>query len=194
MKLTWAWPEGLSWVQVTARLDKEPDNPDLNAPGEQWSWWISRAQYDRHGFTKPIVGNPDQLYVRLFPSVRHGDHWLYNLYMTPVKLQVKPTRTVTYRLRHDPGGDHELEVEAQGLKALPMLQIAMSNSPTPDPTTASPVGWVEERHRASDGMYRVPLASANWRAPAFLTLTPASKDDAQWLKLVPEGGKTIQVA
>ncbi len=194
LRLTWAWPDGLNWVQVTARLDKEATDPDLNAPGQQWSWWISRAQYERHGFVKPVVGSPEQFYVRLFPSVRHGDHWLYNLYMTPVKLLVKPSHTVTYRLRHNADGEHELEVDAQGLTALPVLQIGMSNSPTPDLATTSPVGWVEERHRGADGIYRVPLASASWRAPAFLTLAPVSKEDAQWLKLVPEGGKTIQVA
>ena len=191
LRLTWTWPEGLNWVEVTARVDKYAEDPGPNIAG-QWSWWISRAQYDRHGFAKAVAGGPDQLYVRIFPSVRHGADWLYNLYMAPVRLIVKPARTVTYRLRNGANGEHELEVDAQGLKGLPTLQIAMSNNPTPDPASASPVGWVEEKHRGTDGKYRVPLQLAGWRAPAFLTLAPASKEDSQWLKLVPEGGKTIQ--
>jgi|GEM_PF-5016459 len=193
LRLTWAWPEGLNWVEVTARPDKYADDPGPNIPG-QWSWWISRAQYDRHGFAKAVAGSPEQLYVRIFPSVRHGADWLYNLYMTPVQLIVKPARTVTYRLRDASNGEHELEVDAKGLKGLPTLQIIISNTLTPDSTSSNPVGWVEEKHRGSDGVYRVPLHLAGWRAPAFLTLTPASKEDSQWLKLVPEGGKTIQVA
>jgi hypothetical protein len=195
LRLTWTWPEGLNWVQVVARLDKYADDPDASLPG-QWCWWISRAQYERHGFAKSVAGTPEQLYVRLFPSVRHGDKWLYNLYMLPVRLTVKPARTVTYRLRKDANGEHELEVDAQALSALPVLQIAMSNNPTLDATlgNASPVGWVEEKHRGADGAYRVPLNLSGWRAPAYLAVAPASKEDAQWLHLVPEGGKTIQVA
>lgn len=193
LRLTWTWPDGLNWVQVVARLDKYAEDPDASAPG-QWSWWISRAQYERHGFAKSMAGTPEQLYVRLFPSVRHGDKWLYNLYMLPVRLIVKPASTVTYRLRKDANGEHELEVDAQALKALPVLQIAMSNNPSLEVGGVSPVGWVEEKHRGADGVYRVPLNLSGWRAPAYLAVAPASKEDAQWLHLVPEGGKTIQVA